>query len=53
MQLYNLYCKDKGLESCVGPWALFEDIWVIRGETNSYKKFQFEVPQGSDEWRMV
>ena len=46
-------CRDKGPEPCVGSWALSEDVWVIRGETNSYKKFQFEVSQGRDEWRAV
>ena len=46
-------CRDKCPKSRVGPWALSEDVWVIRGETNSYKKFQFEVPQGRDEWRAV
>ena len=45
--------SDKGPKLCVGPWALSEDAWVIRGEMGSYKKFPFEVSQGRDKWRVV
>ena len=37
--IINYSCRVNGPESCVGPWALFEEAQVIRGGTNNYQKF--------------
>ena len=35
--------RGKGLESCIGPWVLFEDVGWSKEKQIVVKKFQFKV----------